>query len=799
MNNVDNEDDPKLFFRISSGLKRIIGRDLIVSDFVAVFELVKNSFDAHAQNVFIVIDENSIWIIDDGKGMTEDDLNNKWLFVAYSAKRDGTEDNDYRGENRGSGAFAGNKGVGRFSCDRLGSKLTLQSKTTSGKKVETLIVNWDAFESDDQQEFVQIPVQHSVAKHFVLPAGVNIEAHGTALCITGIRDKWERTKLQELKNHLTKLINPFDEDIKSFRVSLNAKKELAEDEKIKSAIKVALPEQKSALQRQIINGPVENFIFSDLENKTTHIEIRFSEDKKKLQCALIDRGQLIYAIEEPNIFPELAEAKFSCKLFYLNTSAKMTFARRMGVPSVRFGSVFLFRNGFRVFPIGEEGDDTFELDRRKQQGYARYLGTREIIGRIDVHGGEELFREASSRDQGLIETPAYLQLVNCFHEKCLRRLEKYVVDVTWKDALDKVREDSSGLHSAPMRARIIELVSELVDAENITLFDYSEELINVLSDKVEQFEDSLQDLRKFAHKVGDSSLEKRIISAEKRFRDLQKAEARAFQIAEQEKIARKEAEFRARTANEARVIAEREKTLTQKALEEEKKRSLFLASVSSLDVETVTNLHHQVIICAADIDALIEMQLDKLNTKGNIDKDSLFSFLEQMRLKNQQVLAIARMATRANFRMESDEITDDIIAYVMQYLQNIASAYHRIKINVTPTEKSFIRSFKPIEVAIFSDNLISNARKANSPVIEIDFRLRSNAILEIGFTDQGDGLNERFSDPSQIFEKGVSTTEGSGLGLFHTRQIIESMGGSIKYEKPSNIGSQFIITLPKTK
>ena len=41
------------FFRISSGLKNLIGSELITDNFVAVFELVKNSFDAKAKEVKI--------------------------------------------------------------------------------------------------------------------------------------------------------------------------------------------------------------------------------------------------------------------------------------------------------------------------------------------------------------------------------------------------------------------------------------------------------------------------------------------------------------------------------------------------------------------------------------------------------------------------------------------------------------------------------------------------------------------------------------------------------------------------
>ena len=78
-------------FRISSELKNVIGRDLITDDFVAIFELVKNSFDAHATDVKIFFDfsnkQEAIYIIDNGKGMSEMDIQKKWLFVAYSAKQ----------------------------------------------------------------------------------------------------------------------------------------------------------------------------------------------------------------------------------------------------------------------------------------------------------------------------------------------------------------------------------------------------------------------------------------------------------------------------------------------------------------------------------------------------------------------------------------------------------------------------------------------------------------------------------------------------------------------------------------
>ena len=47
----------ELYFSIKSGLKDIIGKDLITDDNIAVFELVKNSYDAHANNVIITFEK----------------------------------------------------------------------------------------------------------------------------------------------------------------------------------------------------------------------------------------------------------------------------------------------------------------------------------------------------------------------------------------------------------------------------------------------------------------------------------------------------------------------------------------------------------------------------------------------------------------------------------------------------------------------------------------------------------------------------------------------------------------------
>ena len=202
-----NQKNETLAFKVSSGLKNLIGRDLISDKYIAIFELVKNSYDANASNVkisYLISDQGNgkIIISDNGSGMTYNDIIQKWLFVAYSEKKP---------QNRSKSAYreeikrevAGAKGVGRFSCDRLGASLQLITKTKDEDYAHVVNVNWNKFEVDDTKEFIEIPVDYTqIAK---LPSGFN---WGTTLIVDNLREEWNREELLKLKRSLMKLISP---------------------------------------------------------------------------------------------------------------------------------------------------------------------------------------------------------------------------------------------------------------------------------------------------------------------------------------------------------------------------------------------------------------------------------------------------------------------------------------------------------------------------------------------------------------------------------------------------------------
>ena len=773
-------------FRVSTGLKDLIGRDLITNDFVAVFELVKNSFDAHAREVRLVFEEDRIVISDNGKGMSHTDILEKWLFVAYSAKRDGTEDEDYRSKiSQRKRPYAGAKGVGRFSCDRLGKRLLLSSRADS-QPVQVLQIDWTLYEKNAKQEFSDIEMDLVDSSDFPTPDQKPVGATGTILEITGLRSDWTRDKLLALKRELAKLINPFSDGPKKFQIELFAPAELDEDQREKTR-ETRGREESGALF--VVNGKVENTILNVLKKRTTSIHIRIIEAGTVIESSLEDRGESVYRIRENNPYGGLKEAELDVEIYFLNRGAKKLFAHRMGLPSVQFGSIFLFRNGFRVFPIGQEEDDFFGLSRRKQQGMRRFLGSRDLIGRVELRGVDG-FDEATSRDQGLIRTPQVEELIECVRDKCVRRLERYVVDITWKDQFDKDVADTSRMRLDESSVLITQLVSRLAATQGVELVDYNPELVRIVDDKSSAVENSLKALEVLAERTGDDELLARVTEAANRILALQAAEAEA-----------REAERRAEARASA---AEGAASLAKARYSDERDRNQFLVAAASLDHDTILNLHHQIIMHASDVHLGVKRMMGKLRTTGSIHKSEWIDFLERVSFRNSQILTASRFATKGGYKQQSANQEADLAVYVCDYVTTVSSLWapRGIEIEIHHDGKQLARSFRPIDIGIVIDNVISNASKARATRVAfyLEVTRGANPALLITVADNGIGWPTSLDPIDRAFEKGVTTTDGSGLGLYHLKKVVEGLGGVVEakiepYSEKLN-GAQVMLRIP---
>lgn len=806
---LQEQDMDELTFRVSTGLKSILGQDLITSDNIAILELVKNSYDAHATKVVITFEENAITISDNGKGMTLNDIQNKWLFVGYSAKSDGTEDASYRSKFKRN--FAGAKGIGRISCDRLGSEVWLTTKSEDSKTVEIIHVDWNKFEKSLKNEFDKVPIEHeSRTEDYFFPEGSTI---GTELKITGFRPEtpeWTRDRITDLKKSLEKMINPFS-GTDDFCIEIKAKAFETEDCKIKAQIeavdKKVAEDKVVQLRNRIVNGVIQNTIADVLNIKTTLIESKLINGV--ITTKLLDRGELMYEIQAINTFDKLENVTIN--LYYLNQSAKKTFSQRMGVQPINYGNVMLFRNGFRVWPYGEPGDDSWKLDHRAQQGYNRFIGTRDLFGRVDVETADvSAFKEVSSRDGGLIMTDAARQLMEYF-STIHRRLERYVAGVLWGEGFlrneyfksqalamkaremlrdeDKCSDSSENLYqNIGSKVDFLQLIKNLVNDKNVIVKYYNSNLADVLSDTT--YADVLQtdfveSLKEIAEKTSDQSLAANITFFEKQLADMRRARKAAEERAKTEQKAKIKAEREAQAAREAQEKAEQEvqiereaKEKAEKELEAKTQQNLYLSSTQDTSADA-KDFMHAIKLSATELDSILNITSKRIR-KNTISTDAILVNLDEMAFRTNEILQISKLLTMADVALLSKDTEIDIQEFVIEYLMKFNSKLKITIGNKYAENKKKIISALALSVVI--DNLKDNSEKADATELVVDFYTDNDAV-QVLFTDNGKGVDLVKYTQDSIFEPGVTNRRGgSGIGLYTIRTFMKRyLNGEIQF------------------
>ena len=831
----------ELFFSVKAGIKNIVGKDLIADDNIAIFELVKNSYDAYASKVIITFEDNKIIIADDGKGMSIDDIEKKWLALAYSAKKNGDEDNgidqtflerrkSYRDHIQEKRKYAGAKGIGRFSCDRLGEELLLSTKKINTNTIEQLKIDWKDFEKQDNIDFSEIKITHnSFHEDETSIAFPNNAKSGTILEITKT-SLWDRAKILSLKHSLEKLINPFSDD-NDFSIEIICNGELTND-------------KEEELEREKVNGIIQNSILDIIKLKTTKVEVKV--DSNKVITKIIDRGILIYHISEENKNSSLID-NLEINLFFLNRSAKINFKKRMNLDPVNYGSIFLFKNGFRVQPYGNMGDDSWGLDFRAQQGYNRFLGTRNLFGQVSIFtDNTEEFKEVSNREGGLVETIGFKLLKDIF-EKAHRRLERYVVGVLWgegfkrnkyfklEDEVDKQREllkednDKDDFEIAKnnigSQLDFIQILKGLANDKDIEIIDYNKELVQEINNRTDL--DILQpkflkDLDKISDKLSDPKLRKVYNQVEINFKKSEEkrriAELKA--IEEEEKRiaaeqAKKEAEKKAYEAEIKKEKAEKDKLKAEleryKAEEKAKEAEIKANDLDDkLSIETQKNQYLTATrkTLSSDAEQLVHSidlymgnassYINSLLADDNIDID-IKTKLYSIKNNIDKALKVSEIIIKSNFDYKFTNKRIDLPIYIKQYLDIIAISRNNINIEIQNIITKYVL-MNPIDVDIIIDNLISNSIKAKAAKIVVNFKINDNNKLEIIYADDGIGVPEKLvKNPNAIFELGVreSQEKGSGIGMYDAKKRLEGVKGNIEFIGNNIIlkGATFKITI----
>lgn len=235
--------------------------------------------------------------------------------------------------------------------------------------------------------------------------------------------------------------------------------------------------------------------------------------------------------------------------------------------------------------------------------------------------------------------------------------------------------------------------------------------------------------------------------------------------------------------------------------ETERRRSHFLENIVNIDTATILNLHHQVTIYAVDIAQQIENLLSETAGQKTVPRETLLKAIEQMAFLNRKVLAVTRFAAKANFKLDSEKIETDLAAFITDYIEQIArtTGSARIRIQVENAHPGLKTRFNPIDASIIVDNMVSNSKRAKASAIRFELSPLDKNGLQMRVTDNGRGITPG-TNRDRIFEMGYTTTQGSGLGLYHVRQVLGEMGGSIELEEDvPGRGAAFLIKIARRK
>lgn len=841
---------PQVHFRTNVLLKSIIGKDLITDDNIAVLELVKNSFDANSRKVEIhflnTLDNNDSQVMEDaavgpgtksivkkkqdpaptyskviikdtGIGMNEADLKDKWLNIAYSEKKQKREEFGR--------LMAGNKGVGRFSCDRLGQYLDIYTRK-KGDDILHLRINWKDFEVENE---INLDIQKIILNADPIPdrefeaiTGYKPFEKGTILEISRLRENWNGAKIIGLKRQLEKLINP-NQAFKrnSFEIEIIAPEYNAAD--------------RGKEEYERINGPVKNKIFEKLNFRATSIESEIDAEGEFITTFLQDRGNEIFTLVEKNPFPLLRNIKIS--IYYLNTYAKIYFAKQTGIRSVDFGSISLFINGFRIPPYGDEGDDWLGLEQRKGQGYNRYLGTREIVGRIEVNDENDQFKIISSR-AGVVNSPTFSQLTSTskpfgYFYKCFRRIERFVVEgikwdsidepekgleekvnkPSWKESNEKYVEDQLSRNK-----RVLSVIKNIIDVRSGDIVELNvngdfvleiieeniataKEQLDKLYQEIESKNLSPDELDKFIERLEKQRNELASFSTTlQEYDQVPKRELREFEKIRKDYEDRYSKLLLEKQQLEEKVRKEEEERLRLEAeLEAERRESLFNKRLAGTNIKEVVSLQHHIDRAAEKINKNVSDLITGINNDAS--KSALLKLVNRISLESKKISSVVQFVTNANFNVKATSIKNDLNRFVEDYIVNVHQEYEHLKLNrqllkveLESDDKPFVTSFRPIEVVMIIDNLFSNAVRAKAKNAVIKLRTTKNGSFEISFRDDGNGIKNDILP--RIFNMGFTTTEGSGIGLYHVNQLVEKLGGNIEVNNKLPKGVQFKITIP---
>ncbi|WP_010664006.1 sensor histidine kinase [Marinilabilia salmonicolor] len=502
-------------FNPKAHILTLLGEELIKSPVMAIYELVKNSYDADATKVDVFfrdiddLEKGAIIIEDDGLGMTTDIVENVWLEPGTDNRKPYNIETGKRQVIK-SPVFKrvpmGEKGVGRFAVHKLAQKILLisrpkiitinentgeiESQTIANYEVE-LFINWKDF--SQSINLSEIPIRWKIKKD---EKGFRFKNNsGTYIRLSGLKENWTRRMARGLKRNTLSMLSPKNDETK-FRINLDFGNNWLEGFPDSKKVLEIAPYKYTALLDDEFNLTVDYKFSLELNPEFGERTINSAAQnikgllrpklREKLEDDLIDSNEVEQTLNElvnkNNPFGNILIEVYSFDLDS-DTLKNYTYDAKTVKEVLKMHSgVKVFKDEMRVFNYGDPGDDWLELDIRRVQN-KQWFSNNQIIGYIylDSENSTELIEKTNR--EGFIDNEQF----KLFYEIVVTiltdfRNERLTDRNKWLSNIKPVSKSYSNPNQ-------ISLFKELIDSTNFSEEDQKKKLKDE-ADKIEKdFED----------------------------------------------------------------------------------------------------------------------------------------------------------------------------------------------------------------------------------------------------------------------------------------------------------------------
>ena len=403
-------------FDRSAGADPVANIDAAIRDARDLQDFVRRLDGCYDENNFIEIS-------DTGSGMSLQEIHTNFLTLGTSARK---REVDRIIAGGGSKIPLGEKGIGRLSAMRLGERLCMETAREEDAHFNVLEIDWRLFgDLDAMIEDIKIEPRRGTPKE-------QKSWHGTRLRISALQEDWTEKRVRNFaEQEFARLTDPFLDPKTRPRIALFWNGE-----------RIAIP----WLDRALIDSAHATLAGTysvtkgepRLDLKMTATKLGGFEHPKESDALTLTRPDLESLLGgTDNQLPASALTSvgaFDFEIYWFNRRYLSGIGSVGNLAAVRalvkkWSSIMLFRDGFRVFPYGEEEDDWLALDAVALGRTGYVLNKNQFIGHVRItRAGNPALVDQTNRE-GLRVTPESQVFIEVLHDAVTDRLWSFFKDV----------------------------------------------------------------------------------------------------------------------------------------------------------------------------------------------------------------------------------------------------------------------------------------------------------------------------------------------------------------------------------